>query len=457
MRWIIFTLFLLLLAGSAFFAQERILFCDASFILTEILNRGSLAIQEHRYGSFITQIFPLLGAKAHLPMGTIVLLYSMSFNLFYLAVASVILFRFRNIKLAVVMAFYYTLFVSDTYFWTNNELHQAIAWMFLLLGCIIRYREKRYAFPLHFTVCLLLAFLSLFTHPLILLVLPFYWLFILTDKSQNPYSRKEMVLLSLSLVLICAVKFYMMSRGGYDTDKLRNTTHLSIKDILQAFTAPMAKIIIKKSLTTYYFIPLLFLAGVISAINQKRYKHLILATGFSLMYFVAVCLTFTNFVAFYAESEWMPITIIATSLFVYYTLDYIKPSFAIGLSIILLIRLGYIGNASEKFVARKHQIDAVLDKMQAQDIHKGFLVNDPKMEQMMLIIWGAPSESLISSSLRGDKISKTFFIDTEENIKKRMVSSPEYMVASFGPWYYKDLNPDYFNIDTLSSYQLIKE
>jgi hypothetical protein len=456
MRFLVFSLFVVLFLGSLFFASERILFCDASFILTEILNAGSLKIQEHRYGSFFTQLFPLLAGKAHVPLKDIILLYSLSFNLFYLIVAAIILFGFRNIKLAILMAFYYTLFVSDTYFWTNNELHQAIAWMFLLIGFIMNYKKRSYSFSIHIPIFVVLSFLSFFTHPLILLVLPFLWLFILLDNNLNPYNLKKGILLSGILLIICGAKFYIMKQGGYDTEKLNAPTHISIKDLIRSLTSPMAKIISAKMLTQYFFIPILFIAGLWAAWKAKQYKHLLLTVIFSIGYFMAVCLTFNDFIPFYTESEWMPFTIITTLLFVYYVLPKIKPAMAFAvLSIIFIVRVGYIVQASQKFTERKEWVFATLDKMKAQGITKGYLYSTNHIDNILLMNWGAPTESLIASALRGEKPNRTFVIDNPEGIKNRMVTGKD-MIASFGPWSYTVLNPYYFQIDTISDYKLIK-
>jgi hypothetical protein len=458
MRYLLISLFFILFIGSIIFARERILFCDASFILTEILNADSLRIQEHRYGSFVTQLFPLLAGKAHLPLKDIILLYSISFNLFYLAVAAILLFRFRNIKLAILMAFYYTLFVTDTYFWTNNELHQAIAWMFLLAGFVMDYKKRSYSFFIHLPIFVLLSFLSFFTHPLILLVLPFLWLFILLDKSINPYNLKKVLLLSGLLLIICATKFYIMKQGGYDNEKLNAPTHISIKDVIKSFASPMARIVYIKMLTQYFFIPILFIAGAWIAWKAKQYKHLLLTLVFTAGYFAAVCLTFNDFVPFYAESEWMPFTIITSLLFVYYVLPKIKPAMAVALlSIIFIVRIGYIVHASQKFTERKEWVFAILDKMKAQNISKGYLYDNEKTNKLLLINWGVPVESLLASALNGDKPNRTFVTDKPEGIKNRMVTSGKDMIGCFNTWNYKVLNPYYFQIDTSSSYHIIKE
>ena len=127
----------ILLTGAIVFFKERVLFADAAYILFNILNYHSFAIQEHRYGSFITQVVPFLGQKLHLPVKFLIIGYGVSFNLFYFTVAAVLVYRYRQYRLAILMAFYYFLLVSQSYFWINNEIQQAVAWMFLLFGATI--------------------------------------------------------------------------------------------------------------------------------------------------------------------------------------------------------------------------------------------------------------------------------------------------------------------------------
>lgn len=454
---IVFSLFLILLLGSLYFALERIMFCDASLIFTEILNTGGLRIQERRYGSFITQVFPLLGSKMHLSLHSLILLYSASFNLFYLFVAGVLLFRFKNYQLALLMAFYYVLFASDTYYWTNNEVHQAIAWVFLLAGVIINYKKRHYAFGLHLLLFTTLAFLGLFTHPLIIFILPFLCLFILLEPGLNPYHKKEVILLGGILLIICAVKYYSMHHGGYDTDKIQSATHVSLKDILGAFVSPMARIITGKMITAYYFIPLFFITGLWFAYKAGKLKQIGLVLLFAILYFMAVCLTFSDFITFYTESEWMPFTIITTILFVYYVLPKLKPGVTITILVLVFgIRLAYIAAAAPKFTARRVWVSGMLDKMAQQGINKGYIYKTDQTEQILIMSWGLPTESLIASALRGDQPTRTLVTDSPEGITKRNVP-PADMIGSFGPWSAAYLNPVYFKTDTTAGYRLVEE
>ncbi len=452
-------LFLILLAGSMFFYLERILFCDASFILFRIINMDSLQIQEHRYGSFITQSFPWLSAKLGLPLQMIVLLYSASFNLFYLAVAALLIFRFGQTSLAVLMSFYYLLFVSDTYFWTNNEVHQGVAWMFLFFGVTLSLGKKGSPPILLLPLFLILAFLSIYSHPLVLFPASFLWLFFMMRKDW-PFSRNWTIVLSILLFLVSYSKFALSTGQGshYDADKLHAATHLSFKKIFAAFTSPMAKEIVKRSIWNYWLIPILFFSGIYFTWQQKKYRILGLTLFFSLAYFLAVCITYNDFIPFYTESEWMAGSIIFTTLFVFYVLPLLRPRSAVMiLSVIYLVRLAYIGQASIKWTERKEWIYSWLDEMKSKKIHKGYIYESEENKKILIMNWGVPTESIIASALRKDHPQMSFVVDKPENISQRMPAFTGQMIAPFETISIESLNPQYFNFDTSAQYQFIAQ
>ena len=185
MRIAIPGLFFFLLLGSIYFSLERVLYSDTSYILFQVINTDSLQPQVHRYGSFITQCFPLLAAKLNLPLSWIVVVYSASFNLFYLGVAAILILKLKEYSLALLMSLYFTLFVSDTFYWPTNEIHQAIAWMFLLFGLTIYFFRKNTSRFISIPVLSALAFLSIYTHPLTLFPIAFLWLFFCLENVNN--------------------------------------------------------------------------------------------------------------------------------------------------------------------------------------------------------------------------------------------------------------------------------
>lgn len=457
MRIAIIGLFVVLLIGSLVFAYERILFSDASFILFRIINIGTLQIQEQRYGSFITQMFPLAGTWLHLPLNWLVILYSVSFNLFFLAVAALLIFKFRNYSLAILMSFYFLLFVSDTWFWTNNEVHQGIAWMFLFFATIFYLSKTKTPQWISFLLFLLLAFLSIYTHPLVLFPATFLWIFFLLQRRYRPFNVSWSIIYSAVLIIICVSRFLISASGEhYDSGKLYVITHHPWKSALQIFSSPLTKEILKRTLWNYWLVPILFITGFYYGVKEKKYLPLLLTAAFCIIYFVAVCITFDRFFPLYIESELMPLSIIAATPFVCYTFPKLKlKSATIVLVLVFTVRLIYIGASAEKFLNRKKWLDGTLQAMREQKITKGIIYEDSTLRNKLFMDWSAPAESLIASSLHGDHPNLTFIIARPDKIKERMPTDPHLMITTFDSWSDASLNKHYFQLDTASTYQLI--
>lgn len=455
MKWLISGLFLVMLVAAICFRYERVLFCDASYILFRIVNLDSLQIQEHRYGSFVTQMFPLFGARLGLSLAAIVTLYSASFPMFYLAVAALLVFRFRAYGLALLMSFYFLLYVSDSWFWTNNEVHQGIAWMFLFLAVFKMMQDRFVTYWMRVPVFLILSFLAVYSHLLVFFPILFLWIFFLLEKEIR-MSKKEMLLYSTLLFGLILSKFLLStsSQSYYDVDKLHATTHLSFARIGEAIVSPTAKEILKRSLWNYWLVPVLFFTGIHSAYRAKKIWPILLTTAFSLLYFLAVCLTFPNFLAFYTETEWMALSIIATTPFVYYTLPSLqrKKAFAL-IAVIYLVRLTYIGFSSPKFIERKEWILTNLQQMESKKITKGIIYENEEISKTLLMHWGVPTESLIASAISGSEPQASFVVGTPENIRQRLPGDKQSIIGPFETWNTVQLNKRYFRIDTTTMYR----
>ncbi|HZH37594.1 MAG TPA: hypothetical protein VEX65_09975, partial [Flavisolibacter sp.] len=432
------SLFVLMLAGAALFSMERVLFADASFILFRIINSDSLQIQEHRFGSFITQGVPLLAARLQLPLETIVVLYSTSFTLFYLLVVLLLLYRFKEQELAVLMGLYFLLFVSETWFWMNNEVHQGIAWMFLFFAVIRWLGRKNSHWIISYPVFIILAILTLFTHPLILFPASYLWLFYCSRKDW-PYTRSSTVLFSCILLLIAAVKLYLSTgnSSSYDAEKLQSIRHISWQNIVEAFHSPLVKELPKQMLLNYWLVPVLFITGVLAAWKQNARLLMALTVSYTGLYFLALCMTFRDFLPFYTESELMPATIFLAVPFVYCALPQVTArKQVLILAVIILVRLGYIASASQKWTDRKEWLMQTLETMRRQHTTKGIMYETETNKKLLLLNWGTPCESIIASALKGDKPQLTFVVAKPGNTANRLPLNNEYMIAGFEVLHY---------------------
>jgi hypothetical protein len=392
----------------------------------------------------------------HLPVSVLAILYSASFNLFYLAVAF-FLVKTRNYSLGLLMAFYFTLFVSDTYFWTNNEVHQGIAWMFIFFGTILYLGKIKVSPGWSLLFGIPLAFLAIFTHPLVLFPAVFLWSFLILEKKLSAYSNWLLILLSVILLGICIAKLMTsMHSSQYDSYKLQVASDLSFSRIIHALSSPLAKEIIKRSILDYWFIPLLMITGIVSGLRLRKYKVIFLSLSFCFVYFLAICLTYPDFTPFYMESELMPLSIIATAPFVYFTIPQLKSrTSGFLLTGIFLTCILHIAFSSEKFTARKNYIFTTLQFMRETGVKKGIVYENNENREILIMNWGVPTESIIASALKEDKPTLNFIVGSPENISQRMPASNRELISSFENWSYEKLNTRYFSFDTTSSYQII--
>lgn len=450
-------LFMVLLIAAACFSVERVLFSDSAFVLFRIINSGSLQIQEHRYGSFITQSFPLLASRLHLPLKAVMVLYSISFNLFYLTVALLLLYKFRDFTLGVLMGFYFLLFASDTFYWMNNEVHQGIAWMFLLFAFTREFGRKTTKLLVALPVFTVLSFLTLYTHPLLLFPTSFLWLFFVAHKEWT-YSRLQTLLFSAVLLAIAASKLWLSTSEGsfYDAEKLQGITHFSWQKLTNDLRTPFTIEFLRRTVWNYWLLPVLLITGVWMAWRQKMYVAVLLTGIFAAVYFLALCLTFNDFLPFYTESELMPLSIILTTLFVFYALPKLIPeNQGIVLAAIFLLRLAYIHEASQKWVDRKEWIDRGLETMQKEHVSKAIVPLTQKISDTLQMTWGTPVESLMASALQGEKPQRTFVVCKPDSLSGKMPPDSTYMISSFELLKNASLNQRYFSFDTNTNYRTL--
>jgi hypothetical protein len=226
-------------------------------------------------------------------------------------------------------------------------------------------------------------------------------------------------------------------------------------DVLHTFTSPMAREIFHRCLNNYWLVPVLFLSGIYSLIRQQKYLLVLLTSAFCLLYFMALCLTFQDFIPFYTESEWMPFSIISSAPFVFYTLPRLKPGIAlVVIAGIFAVRMLYILCASEKFTQRKDYIFSILQKMEHEHFTKAIVHENDRNRKILLMNWGVPTESILASALQGDKPQKNFVV-IQPSDSTSIPSDPHMLVIPFGMMHDSELNGKYFEIDTTAGYKVL--
>ena len=449
----------LLVILSVIFYRERMLFIDAPHNLFLIINDGHLHIEEHRYGSFVSQVLPFLGAKAGLPLSAVMLLYSVGFTLFFLAVGLVVFFRFRNYSLVVLFALYLALFASASFYWPNNEVHQGMGWLTLALAgnfYLARSGSRPWFAVLFF---LLSFFLAVWTHPLIMIVALFLWFFCWAGNFNWPFNHRQALLFTALLFLLVAVKFNTGRLHGYDSSKIEAVTSLKPGMLASFLHSADLHGFLKNCLYNYWLFVVLFIAGLGGLLAYRRYLLIAMVLLSSVGYLFLVCITFPggSIHQFYIESEFMPLAVIGSAPFVFFVLPYLKARWGVVLLLVVfIVRLGYIVAAAPPFSNRIAVLGRIEGKMKDKGLTKAIISPFPAaIDSALVMSWGAPVESIFLSKLNGEMPQRTFIFLSVEDARNFYTSGTDTMLGCWEKRPESRLNARYFRLDTGATYTTI--
>lgn len=453
-------LLVILFVGSIAFYKERMIFTDGAFVAFNMIQAKSFYIPMERFGAFISQVLPLWAIKAGWSLKAVLILYSLSFNLFYLIIG-IILYKLRQFDLVILMAFFFSLYVSDSYYWTNNELRQGIAWMFLNFGLLnilfAKYGHRLKVFlPVSLIVFIPLSFVCIYTHPLIMIVLAFLWgFFMITGRPF--YHSLLSIPYGLIIIGLSIFKYYSSAQNGYDPGIMQRVTGASLTKILEVFTGGTANDFWHTGLADYWLLWVLFLVGCGSLLWMRKYWVLAFIVLSCIGYFIILCLAFDPGYRFHIESEWGPLAILGSIAFVCYSLPKLKLKYVVVLmSAVFLVRLTYIGLALPKFTHRIDYLEGIVAKMQKRNITKMVLINDGDLvERDLIMAWAMPYETLFISILNNDTNRTVAYVTPERIAQIHPDQNRTDFINLFATEPIDNLNRKYFRLDTVSSYRVV--
>ena len=445
---------LVLLAGAAYWYLERTLWTDPAFIAFEVMLEQKPIISEYRYGAFITQIWPLAGYSVGLPLRAILWLYSVSFYVFYTVVLLLVGYRWKQYGLGVLFVFYFTLLASDTYFWPNNEVHQAVGWMTLFLGAY-RYLHSRDSFPVYTHFLLVpLALLALNTHLLVAAPFAFLWVYLALRDRRWP----DRIDLGYTAVLLAGVglRYWMSQDSWYDGYKLRGVKNLSWESFVGSFQSGHASRMGELAWPDYGTTLCLLGVGLLYLLLTLQLWRALLTVTACVLYagliFVTYPASFGRELLFYIESEWQGFALIAAAPFCLGVLGAVRRPYLVAavLAVVFAIRLDRIGDSSVYFEQRLANLAALTESLEIADYQKVRVGRAEELSPYFGSLWGLPAETLLYTSLDGPVRGLT--------VKALGDSEPD--AADPGKIFRGDfrevpinrIDPEYFRLDTSRVY-----
>lgn len=447
---------------SIFAWRERMFFIDPAWVTFNIINTNYFCFSEHRYGAFITQGVVLLGATVGLSLKSILILYSASFNFFYLAAGIILGYVWKQNWLTILLAVYFSMFVTDVFYWPNNEVHQGVTWMFLFLGFYSYSLSSKINPYLKNAILALLAFFAISSHLIVAIPLVLLWIYYHSELFKNKndvINNKSFLIYTTLLLLFILIKYQFSLDGWYDGGKLEPIKTLSIEKIISAFYSGQSSSFSKLLVTHYWLsIPILFY-GLYYLISEKKYLKTTLVISFTLGYYALICLTYSDSfhrgMRWYFESEWMALSIIISLPIIYeiYNRLHVSKTFIYIISFFFIIRFCYIANGYFFFHHRYQQLEKVTYSLYEKNIPKALIKEEGKLaDEKYLMSWGLPVESMMLADVNGYKNPVTFKI-VDKNFKASESIDSFYSCFKFSP--NSILDKKYFIINTTRKYETL--
>ncbi|HTO16064.1 MAG TPA: hypothetical protein VLZ83_09845 [Edaphocola sp.] len=458
--WLSFFTLIVLSILSIISYKERTLFVDSSWFITNILHTKSFYFMEMRFGAFITQLGTIAAIHLGLSLKSILIIFSISFYIFYLFSFWAIGGLMKQKKLAILFVFYLTLFISDGYFCTVGEIFQGITWMLLFFALYFQKRWK-HNFWSHLLM-ISFAFLGLICHMIIIFPFAFLWLFINleTTKLKVLIENKKFWIYSAILLVLAYTRYYVSNLGWYDAMKLEPVKQLSIASVINAFKSGHAKTFLELLMSNYWIVVAISLVSILFMIKQKKWIQTSLYLIFVLGYFALVCVVYPDSydrnLLFYFENEYAPLSIILAAPFVWYIFKFQvnKKIISIIFISIFSIRLFFIFDAYQFFHHRFKNLQSINNTLYDQNIHKALIIAEEQAANAYFVMsWGLPVESMLLSKLENKNPVVTFKI-VPPDFKVQNIADSFYSCFTILPQSF--LNKDYILIDSKQEYKVIE-
>lgn len=447
--------YLILTCLALFFYEERALFGDIAFHLFYILKDGDFAIQNERFGAFITQSIPLLGSKLGWSLSTIVVAYSLVFALLYATVFVLLAKVFKNTEVSLVMLLLSTIMVTDTFFWIQSELPQGLAFMVLFFGMLSRKDSWKAFYKVELLLFLPMIATIAYFHPLIFIpfsfICAFYWL-----SSTSIGVDRKLIAASFGLFWTTFIlkNTLLKAEHAYESTAmggLKNFIGLFPNYFFIEANANFILYVLTSTLIVLFW-GMLAVYGV----QKKWLKFSLLLAGF-MGYTLLVSVSFSQatFAKFYMENLYLPLSLMVAFPFVYDGFPLLKTAWQpIVLSSICLLAILRISSASVPYTKRLVWQRDFLAKT-ADFPQKKLLVDSkyvPK-NKLLNVYWSSPYEFWLLSSLAApNQAARSIMIHDQPDNFNYILGAQDVFVTYWGDFGYKDLDERYFKFNDHSPY-----
>jgi hypothetical protein len=446
-------IFLILILFAVYFYKERVLYVDSSYALFKIIYYKTLVSEAGRYSATLPQILPLAGIGMHLPLKWVVLLYSVSFVILYYLIFLIILYILKNPKIALSLPVILTISIKYSYYWIATETHQSLAYIVLFIAFLYYFknnvlkRTELLKFVIGGSCILCVAF---FCHPTVFFSGLFLSGFYIIDFKY--YKKLFIYIFPVLLAVLTILKLKLISSGSYE-DRFISCFFDSISAHFH-FKQSYGYVFFIKNWKQLYL--LVILIGIITAgyyIKKRDFIKLSYYIISCLAYFTIILLTFRDGDSDHVmEKNFMPLNIFIVLPFIldfHIKTKYFPLLLCAFVITIYIININKIYQARSFFDQRFEYINKLISETENIPANK-YIVEKKNIDfNKVGVPWSFANETLIYSSMRSNKNSKTFFIvDDIKNIDYDINDRNLYLCTPFWPrWNISSLDTFYFYLN----------
>lgn len=447
------------------FQNERMYFLDPNWLLYILTLTENVNIQENRFGSFITHLFPVLGIKLGLSLSGIQFLYNVSFFAFFTSGYYFIYKYCKQYFINIILIGYFTIFVGDVFFWPSNEVHQGIVWAMMGMALYFALRNKPSIPWGHLFFIFLFLFLGITSHLLVASPIIFIWLFLYFIPLLNKTILRRDIYFGLCILALVIFKFIISKNGNYDASKLSFIDELTINSIISALASNNAKDFYNL-LWNWHLPVLLTLVFTLWALWKLRNLTQILILFLTILgSWIIINITYPDYMPrnmwFYMESEYQILGIILLLPIIYWVMvsGKMRTVFNIYIAVIISVCFIKISNAYSYFNQRYENLKLLITYCQDHQINKGILALSPAESQKYFIMdWGVPIESLTYSiNHLGTPITIKVVPESNIDFLQNIDTSSSIFYNCFDTKWKPNIENKYFRLDPEGTYQIINK
>lgn len=429
-----------LLFLSLWFWMERMFITDMAFHTFVIVESGGFAIQNYRFGAAITQLFPVTAFRLHLPLKTVLQLYSASFYIWYFIAFAVIVFVFRNRKMGIVLLCYLTVLVSYSFFWAQSEYPQGMVFLILFLTVLLHPFTHQVR---HYLLLLLLLVVTVFCHPLIILSLFFATGYFYLNKEIS--FNKALLLLSAAVAdLICKTIFF--KTASYESSKMEGAAN--ILHLFPHYFTPSSSFFVRQLTGDYagYFLLLLLVMGYY--VKNRLYVKMGWVAAATASYLLLVNISFPELEkSTYLQNLHSALVFFVALPLAFELIPKIKPGVWVpALSLLFVFRLAMIYHSHSFYTQRILLLQNLLDKSKAQATNRFWIADDALPSDIYGDEWALAYETLLLSSVSSPDSARTIEVQSVVMQHSFLLDSDDVFINRLWGWDTRHFPKEYFRL-----------